>query len=291
VERDYLPFWSPGGRMDDFPSGFGPWGLSRVCRETGGIFFIMQESGTAMFDPTVLKAYEPDYVPRKEYEHMLNANAIRKAVVAAAEMTSKGPQQIPNIPLDFPGDEAGLNRAMSDGQALMAKLQYFVEDPLKTALAAEKDRDKESSRRWRAEYDLLLGRLLATKVRTYTYNAMCAQMKKKKKEFENPESNAWSLRPDAKVPSDTQAGPKLVEAAEKARQLLTRVVEENPDTPWAELAKRELRTDLGFRWQEAKRPVPSAAMAKAAPPAKTKPTPPKPSTPAPPPPPAVPKKI
>jgi hypothetical protein len=270
-------------------SGFGPWGLSRTSRETGGIFFIMQEG--AGYDPRTLRAYQPEYEPRKEYDKLLHSNPLRRAVVTAAEMTSKGPQQIPRIPLEFPGDEGALNNAMGQGQAVMAKLQYFVEEPLKLLLAAEKDRTQESSRRWRVEYDLILGRLLATKVRTYTYNGMCAQMKKKPRKFERSDSNFWALRPSSEVPSDTPAGPKLHEAAEKARQLLSRVIEENPQTPWAELAQRELETDLGFRWVEFHRPVSRPALAKNTP-AKTKraPEPAKPSPP-PPPPPQVPKKI
>jgi hypothetical protein len=288
VERDYLPFWSGGGRMDNISSGFGPWALTRLCRETSGIFFVMNNTANTNYDPTTLKAYEPDYVPRVQYEQMLKTSPIRKAVLDAAELTKKA-RDVPGIPLEFPGDDAGLNRAMGDGQAIVARLQYPIEEPLKLLTAVEKDRDNEPSRRWRAQFDLLYGRLLATKVRTFTYNAMCAQMKKKKKEFENPESNMWRLRPDSEVPADTLAGPKLAEAAEKARMFLNRVIDENPDTPWAEFARRELQTDLGFKWQEFHRPPPPSAMA-AAPKKKADPKPAAPSKPAAPPR-AVPKKI
>jgi hypothetical protein len=288
VERDSLPFWNGQAGLERISSGFGPWALSRLCRETGGIYFIMQDNSAKTYDPSTLRAYQPDYVPRKEYERLLGASPIRQAVLKAADMTSKGPQQIPGIPYDFPADTAALNRAMGDGQAVMAKIQYFIDPVYKEVVAAEKDREKEQSRRWRAEYDLLLGRLLAARVRTHTYNSMCAQMKKKPKEFEKSESNAWSLRPDSNVPTDTVAGPKLAEAAEKARQLLNRVIEENPGTPWAEFARLELQTDLGFKWVETYRPPPGTAMTKNTP--KTKPAPAKPSMPAGPPP-AVPKKI
>jgi hypothetical protein len=207
-------------------------------------------------------------------------------VVDAADRTSKGPQQIPSIPLEFPADLAGMNRVMGDGQAAMAKVEYYVKPMLKEVMAFEKERDKEQSRRWRAEYDLLLGRLLAAEVRTHTYNAMCAQMKKKPKEFQKPQSNAWSLRPDSNVPSDTDAGPRLTDLADKARSVLNRVIDENPGTPWAEFARRELQTDLGFKWIETYRPPPPVASATPTPKAKQAPA--KTVTP---PPPAVPKKI
>ncbi|MBI3466468.1 MAG: VWA domain-containing protein, partial [Planctomycetes bacterium] len=72
-EREYLPFWSPGGAMLDLmPSGFGPWALTRLCSESGGIYFIMRDNSNFNYDSNTLRAYHPDYVPRKEYERRLN---------------------------------------------------------------------------------------------------------------------------------------------------------------------------------------------------------------------------
>jgi hypothetical protein len=287
MERESLPFWSGQQGLENLSSGFGPWALSRLCRETGGIYFIMQDDSSKLYDPNTLRAYQPDYGPRKDYDEKLKSSRIRRAVVDAADRTRQGPQQIPAIPLEFPSDLAAMNRVMGDGQAAMAKLEYYVKPMLKEVMAVESDRDKEQSRRWRAEYDLLLGRLLAAEVRTHTYNAMCAQMKKKPREFEKPNSNTWSLRPDSNVPNDTAAGPRLAELADKARSVLHRVIDENPGTPWAEFARRELQTDLGFKWSETYRaPV---GMASARPVAKTKTAPAKPASP--PPAPEIPKKI
>ena len=41
--------------------------------------------------------------------------------------------------------------------------------------AAAKFRDRETSRRWQAHYDLIRGRLLAMKIRCYEYNSACAR--------------------------------------------------------------------------------------------------------------------
>jgi hypothetical protein len=229
----------------------------------------MQDTSWKSYDRTILRAYAPDYLPRKEYDRMLSASPIRRAVLNAVGMTTKGPQEIPPIPLDFPGDDAAMTRVMSNGQAVMAKIQYFVEPPLKELLQVEKERDKEQSRRWRVEYDLLLGRLLAARVRTYTYNAICAEMKRKKRPFQRPDSNMWSLRPDASIPDGIEKAARVQEHAEKARELLRRVVDENAGTPWAEFAQRELQTELGFKWVESYRPPPPVASNRPATPAKT----------------------
>ena len=44
-------------------------------------------------------------------------------------------------------------------------------------------RDRETSRRWQAHYDLIRGRLLAMKIRCYEYNWACARMKKDAPKF------------------------------------------------------------------------------------------------------------
>ncbi len=107
-------------------------------------------------------------------------------------------------------------------------------------------RDRETSRRWQAHYDLIRGRLLAMKVRCYEYNWACARMKKDPLKFSNPRFNAWRLDPDQAI----QYSDKAVTAGKEAQKLLHRVIEEHPATPWAVLAQRELKDPLGFKWVE-----------------------------------------
>ena len=43
---------------------------------------------------------------------------------------------------------------------------------------------------------------------------------------------------------------KAAAAGAEAKSLLKRVIEEHPGTPWALLAKRELKDPFGFKWVE-----------------------------------------
>jgi len=58
----------------------------------------------------------------------------------------------------------------------------------------EADRDKETVQRWEAGYDLAIGRVLAVKVRTETYNAMLAAAKRGLK-LSDPKNNTFDLKP------------------------------------------------------------------------------------------------
>jgi hypothetical protein len=98
---------------------------------------------------------------------------------------------------------------------------------------------------------LIRGRLLAMKVRCYEYNYAGARLVKDLPKFQNPKSNAWMLVPDATIRYKAATA-----AAQEAVELLKKVVDEHPDTPWALLAQRELKDPLGLKWVETYVPPP-----------------------------------
>ena len=63
---------------------------------------------------------------------------------------------------------------MANNQAVAERTAYTVDEALAPINAVVKLRDRETSRRWQAHYDLIRGRLLAMKVRCYEYNWACA---------------------------------------------------------------------------------------------------------------------
>jgi hypothetical protein len=153
--------------------------------------------------------------------------------------------QLENVRLRFPKrDEAELAQSLSIAQRSAALLQPKLDMLVQTLLAGEKDRGGIDEPRWRAGYDLAVGRALAAQVRTAGYNVVLAEIKQGAS-FKNEKNNTWILRSD-----DAFADTSLEKAAAKAKSYLQRAVEENPGTPWAMLAERELATPLGWRWDE-----------------------------------------
>ncbi len=107
------------------------------------------------------------------------------------------------------------------------------------------ERQKEKTLRWKAGFDLALGRVLAQKVRTETYNAMLAQAKRGMT-FADSKNNTWVLEPSDQI----SVGSKWQSQADLARELLTVVRTEHKGTPWELLASEELKVPLGWRWKE-----------------------------------------
>jgi hypothetical protein len=253
LEQIRLPFWYAGPQYDILDSGFGPFALSRLAGATGGIYFVTRLGASRIsFDPDRMREYKPDWVSRNQYEAAIAHHPLRQAVLQAAQITQ---QRLPGQPtMNFPPvEDPAFKEVMERNQAVAARTSYTVDAALEPINAVVRQRDHETSRRWQAQYDLIRGRLLAMKIRSYEYNWVCARMKKDAPKFQKSDSNAWRLVPHDKI----QYSEKAAAAAQEAGQLLEKVVKDHPATPWALLAQRELKDKFGFRWVETyNRPFP-----------------------------------
>jgi hypothetical protein len=246
LEQIQLPFWYGGLQYDLLEAGFGPYALSRLSSVTGGIYFVTRFDAHRMgFDPARMREYKPDWIRRDDYETQIVRSPLRRAILNAAQMTQ---QRLPEMPsLFFPSlDSPEFKDVMRFNQGIADRTAYTVEEALSQINPVAKYRDRETSRRWQAHYDLIRGRLLAMKVRCFEYNWACARMKKEPPKFSNPKFNAWRLDPDSAIKYSDNA----VSAGKEAQRLLQRVTEEHPATPWALLAQRELKDPFSFKWVE-----------------------------------------
>jgi hypothetical protein len=119
-----------------------------------------------------------------------------------------------------------------------------------------KARDEIEELRWRANYDLAVGRLLALRARTEGYDQALAAMKSAPLTFEKKDSNRWRLVPSREITT----GPQIKKLAKQAEDALRSVVDDHPGTPWAVLAERELAQPLGWDWVEFKEVVVQTGM-------------------------------
>ncbi len=263
-ERINLHFTARIEEESPIDSGFGPYGLTRLSYQSGGMYFTVHpnrnsngervgRSETAtfsaflsrFFDPAVMRPYRPDYVSVGQYMDQVKLNKARESLVTAAQQSRLQPLVPPT--LRFPKfDEAQFVNSVSLAQRAAAVLEPRIDRLAQILLEGEKDREREVVLRWQAGYDLAIGTVLAVKIRAETYNAMLA-MAKTNLQFEDPLNNTWVLSPADTILTGSQA-EKL---AAKARVYLERVVAEHPDTPWAILASEELKTPIGWKWMEA----------------------------------------
>ncbi|MCE9525015.1 MAG: hypothetical protein K8R36_03060, partial [Planctomycetales bacterium] len=241
-------------------SGFGPYALTRLCVETGGIYFAVhpnrdvrravsrQETQafsshiSQFFDPEVMRRYRPDYVSTTEYQKRVSSNKARFVLVEAAKMSQLDQMGSPNLRF-VKSDEAAFATALSEAQQEAARLEPKINQLYEVLRTGESDREKEDTPRWQAGYDLAMGRVLAVKVRTEAYNAMLAAAKRGLKP-KDPKNNTWTLKPADEI----SVGSQLAKLGERAKMYLNRVVKNHPGTPWALLAEKELKDPVGWVW-------------------------------------------
>ena len=250
-------------------SGFGPFGLTRLSLATGGIFFPQHpdhrlgrelnrgevtpfaQDLRVFFDPTVMRRYQPEYISPVEYQKRLLASPLRSSLVRAAEIAGATGLEAPKTRFTNFGDQADLVRDVQVAQRAAAVLDPQLAALYRTLQPGLAARDSEVSPRWRAGFDLALGRVTAHYVRTSGYNTMLAQLVTGKR-FTDAKNNTWVLKPA----DGLEANSRMDRQSEEARRLLQGVIDEHAGTPWAYLAQKELDTPVGWRWTETHTPPP-----------------------------------
>lgn len=267
-ERLRLDSTGTFGDLNMIDSGFGPFHLTRLSYETGGIYFAVHPNRNTnrrvkkwetksysaslqhFFDPKVMRRYKPDYVSNQTYLARLRSSESRSALVKAATFTTTGTLESPVLRFEKL-NEATFVANVSAAQQTAAIVEPQINRLYEMLKVGEESRPDEVSLRWQAGFDLAIGRAIAAKVRASSYNSMLALIKTKLK-FDppknkgTPQNNTWVL-----VPADVvQTGSQDTKLLQKANNYLNRVIEEHPGTPWALLAQRELETPIGWKWEQ-----------------------------------------
>lgn len=241
-----LPFWGARG-VDTarISAGLGPYALTRLCAETGGLYLIADDTRGKEFDPYLMKDYLPDYRPVRFYQQDISKSVAKQALLAAAELTRNAPVNSPQLTFRADSDNA-LRNETTEAQRPAAILEQRVNEVISVLERGEKDRPKLKEQRWRAAFDLAMGRALAMQARVQGYKLLLAQMKVSPKPFEKMGNNSWTLRSSGEITT----GPAIRKIATRAAEYLNRVVDEHPGTPWAYLAEIELNQQMGWTWEE-----------------------------------------
>ena len=278
VENVDLPFWYEGPQYTYLSSGYGPYALSRLVRETGGVYFLTNMTTNAglstvgEFDPGLMKAFEPDYKyssPDQFLKDMIK-HPLRAAVVGAAEYSQTTNLRAQGTPqMEFRVQPGNFRQNFTDAQRSAAISSLAVDNILaRMPPNVDKLYASEPSARWRLAFSLNYGRLLAQKIRAFEYNSALAQLKTGYAEADiQSKVNHFIFRPSREL---TYA-PSLRKQVGVAEAHLQRVISEAPGTPWAVMAARELRDGFGIKLIE--RFIPPAPPAPKNKEAKAKPAP------------------
>ena len=240
-------------RWDEQPSGFAPYELARLTRDSGGIYFVLPSEEfmrvrqrEQAYSITQLKEYQPEYENRLSYIEKRNASPMRQTLHAIV-MEGKSFLYERNFPIEV---QALQQKALEEGQKATVKLNALL--AIQNRLEAlRKVRDREPEKRWQAHYDLMVAQTVAFEVKAYEYRALMASIVKKPPLPKNPPGPdlmiTWVVdhAREPLAPHDETA-KKYAEA----KRLLEEVIARHPKTPWADLAQDALHRGFSVRLNE-----------------------------------------
>jgi hypothetical protein len=275
---ELLPFDGFRRRMDASLSGFGPYEQVRLCRDTGGIFFMLPSEEQNINDPDSrkyasldMKEYTPDIATRRDYVERRDKSPFRRAIWEAIVLLNPYDEKNKEmeIPIDNwysvePGEYA---LPVTDALGRCRNLFALLTEAEQRLKAVQDLRKQEKSRRWRADYDLMLGQVLAYRVRLFQYSIALEQFARSipTRKFADKKSNQWAvgisakdlLKPDEQQLRATKVSVDDLERARKAAlKQFAAVQEEHPGTPWAARAAWELSRGFGMTFLERYIPPP-----------------------------------
>ncbi len=259
ADRETLQVDGLHERWDEQPSGFAPYELARLVRDSGGIYFLLPSEENMRirqrekaYSMATLKEYVPSYDGREPYFDRRNKSELGRLLHEIIAVTSKdfvhrrGYSIVPDV---------CIQEMIAEGPRARARLeQYMIME--KRLKAAKNLRDREPDKRWQAHYDLMLAQVVAYQVKTYEYLAcldetIALYRKNALKPSKMPEEGKLTVNWVINHAVETKAPKSETEKKyAEARQLMDQVIKNHPNTPWADLAKDELNRGFSCRRDE-----------------------------------------
>jgi hypothetical protein len=240
-------------RWDEQPSGFGPYELARLAKDSSGIYFVLPSEEfmrarkrEQAYSFSQLKEYLPEYDNRLTYIENRNSSPLRQMLHAIIVESAKFLHR-----RDFPIESEELVKAaMQEGEKATLKLNFLLEIQ-KRLEGLAKARAREPQKRWQAHYDLMLAQTVAFQVKAYEYRALMASIIKSPP-TPGRQSGAdmvvtWVVN-HAKAP--LAARNETAKKYAEAERLLKQVIARHPNTPWADLAQDTIERGFSVKFEE-----------------------------------------
>jgi Caspase domain len=131
-------------------------------------------------------------------------------------------------------------------QELLGMSTFNLEKALADLKAAGEERDKETSRRWQANFDYTRARLQSRLVYLIEYNYVLSRVRADDLPELAPGQTGWRVGTGKKIAVNEA---KAKDFAKDTKKLWDRIMNQYPDTPWSLLAQREKEISLGLQWR------------------------------------------
>lgn len=235
-----------------YKDAWGPYGLSYISRESGAIYWILEDGRLSGpdYDLNTLAPYKPFYGTIAEYQKDAGKSEIRRAVMEVCRQGNQLPQPKKTEATFLAQDAA---KKTDELQKEIQPFLTFARGATGRMEGADSKRTEETNPAWLANFDLTIARLLQGRVIAEEY----VDALNKVRSGGVGAANAWQISETGTLDAGgASAAPEGVTGslataptsvlAEKAKFYYERVIKEHPNTPWAEVARAEMGRAYGF---------------------------------------------
>jgi hypothetical protein len=174
-------------------------------------------------------------------------NEFQKLILGAIqEMRQlRGNESGDRLPEEFSGETSDrLNAELRKVQETPARVEAILKEHLDNLEAAIEQKEKQS-KRWQVHYDYVLAQLKLRICYVNQYNLALALVRGGKLPDRKEGQNGYRLT--AETTLDKNTGGDYKDMFKDARQALTDIYKQHPNTPWALLAKSDRNVAIGLR--------------------------------------------
>ena len=248
-------------RNDAHPSGFGPYEQARMARQTGGVFFMLPSPevrllhrSNAKYALEAMRPYLPDLSARSDYAEERDRHEMRAVIwkiINDLNPWNKAIARQLEPRMTFPIERAEFNAAAATQMRDAQQIIVYLQEAQKALERVKPQRERESSPRWRANFDLIYGQVLAYQVRLYEYGARLQMYSQNPKPIKNirgakQPTNRWDFGSTPITITDNVTG----ETRALAQQTLQQILVDHAGTPYATRADWELKRNFGVDLNE-----------------------------------------
>jgi hypothetical protein len=227
-------------------SGFGPYALSRLCRETGGVYYLLRSASAKPYDyEKLLSGYQPELDPRGLVVLRDNRNAYRRIYMQIIEEWNKLRAEAPINPYYRNDDQAARHyeREMQTIDRLIALLEEGYRKL--ESLANVSFADTVSAKRWEANRLLMKAQLRKQRFQLLQYKLALIDLGRGH-DIPPPGDIGWYIGYWSRGKLRGDDVQKVRDEMKDIQALYQDVIDKHNGTPWSEFAAREMRSMGGY---------------------------------------------
>lgn len=244
--------WNGFRNTERVPSGYGPYGLVRLCKETGGVYFILSGAGSKPYDYEKLReGYQPELDSRVDIARRNRDNPLRRVVMGVVDEWKNIRDREDGAFQTTFSDTDGGRRQMAATMKVVDEWLVLMNEGIRRMKALANVSFTHAPKRWEANRDLMWAQLHKTRFQLTQYRLALAELMRNqdlpmaRRTIPPPGDGGWHIAYGYGAALRGEA-ERVDEERKDIQALFRTVIDRHADTPWDVYARTEMGGMRGY---------------------------------------------